>query len=372
MARPTRPDPDGQTGPAVSCGPEVPFGRAGASLCACDPLGTGDPRRTSGADGRPDGYDLADGPGLGEVPGAGHGHGAGHAHGHLGARYGGRIAATSALTLGLVVVEVWVGVLSGSMAVLSDAGHLGADVLSLGVSALATRLARRPDHTGRRSYGSYRAEIFAALLSVLIMIVVSGTVVTEAGQRLAHGGSVVVWPMVAVGLAAVLVNGIAALLLREGAEASLTVRGAYLEVLGDAVGGLGVVLAAGLVALTGWTAWDRVAALGVGAFLGVRAFLLGRQVYAVLAQHVPAGVDPIAVAADLEALDGVQEVHHLHLWTLTSGMHDATAHLVTVEGADPHAVLDRARDLLRVRHGLVHATVQVEPPGHLGCAETDW
>ncbi|MEO3802076.1 hypothetical protein [Nonomuraea sp. B1E8] len=123
---------------------------------------------------------------------------------------------------------------------------------------------------------------------------------------------------------------------------------------------------------TGQPFWDTFVALAIGVFVAVRAISLGRQVFAVLGQHVPEGLDAGAVAQDLASIVGVRDVHDLHLWTLTSGMNVATAHLVTANLSDNHAVLDQARDLLRHCHGVAHATLQVEPTDHRGCDELDW
>ncbi len=178
--------------------------------------------------------------------------------------------------------------------------------------------------------------------------------------------------MLIVGALGLIVNVIALLLLRAGAGESLNVKGAYLEVVADTAGSVGVIAAGWLITATGQTFWDTVIALAIGAFVAVRAISLGRQVFAVLGQHVPENVDAAAVAADLAAIEGVRDVHDLHLWTLTSGMNVATAHLVTADAGDHHAVLDQARDLLRRRHGVAHATLQVEPADHHGCDELNW
>lgn len=162
------------------------------------------------------------------------------------------------------------------------------------------------------------------------------------------------------------------LLLRSGAAVALNVRAAYLEVVGDAAGSAGVLVAAGLVAVTGRAYWDTVAGAAIGVFVLVRAIGLGLHVTGVLAQQVPVGIDPEAVAADLLAVAGVTDVHDLHLWALTSGMNVATAHLVTASDEDPHPVLDAARAVLSEQHGIVHATLQVEPDTHSGCHEIAW
>ncbi|MBB6349055.1 cation diffusion facilitator family transporter [Nonomuraea muscovyensis] len=300
--------------------------------------------------------------------GAGHGHG----HGHAGARHRWRLAVAFALVGCFFVVELVYGLLSGSLALLSDAGHMAADVVTLGAALVATRIAARPDTTGRRTYGSYRAEVFASLLAVAMMLGVAVYVVAEAIGRIGSEASVASRPMLVVGAAGLAVNVVALLMLRAGAEESLNVKGAYMEVVADTAGSVGVIVAGWLVAVTGDPLWDTLVALGIGTFVAVRALSLGRQVFAVLGQHVPAGMDAAAVAADLTAIEGVRDVHDLHLWTLTSGMHVATAHLVTAERADNHAVLDRARDVLRHHHGVAHATLQVEPADHKGCDELDW
>ncbi|MGW4796986.1 cation diffusion facilitator family transporter [Nonomuraea sp. NPDC004297] len=297
--------------------------------------------------------------------------GAGHGHGHAAGRHRWRLAVSFALIGSFFVVELIFGLLSGSLALLSDAGHMAADVVTLGAALIATRIATRPDTTGRRSYGSYRAEVFASLLAVVLMLGVACYVVAESIGRIGVAAEVSTGPMLVVGALGLIVNVIALLLLRAGAGESLNVKGAYLEVVADTAGSVGVIAAGWLVAATGQAFWDTVVALAIGVFVAVRAISLGRQVFAVLGQHVPEGVDAAAVAADLAAVEGVRDVHDLHLWTLTSGMNVATAHLVTTDQQDHHAVLDRARDLLR-RHGVAHATLQVEPADHRGCDELGW
>ncbi|MEU6997227.1 cation diffusion facilitator family transporter [Nonomuraea sp. NPDC046570] len=298
--------------------------------------------------------------------------GAGHGHGHAAGRHRWRLAVSFALIGGFFVVELVFGLLSGSLALLSDAGHMAADVVTLGAALVATKIAVRPDTTGRRSYGSYRAEVFASLLAVVLMLGVALYVVVEAVGRIGGPAEVSSGPMLVVGAIGLIVNLIALLLLRSGASESLNVKGAYLEVVADTAGSVGVIAAGWLVAATGQPFWDTAVALAIGVFVAVRAVALGRQVFAVLGQHVPDGMDAATVAADLAALDGVREVHDLHLWTLTSGMNVATAHLVTRDQGDGHAVLDQARDLLRQRHGVAHATLQVEPADHRGCDEPGW
>ncbi|MBE1584082.1 cation diffusion facilitator family transporter [Nonomuraea angiospora] len=298
--------------------------------------------------------------------------GAGHGHGHAGSRHRRRLGVSFALIGSFFIVELAYGLISGSLALMSDAGHMAADVVTLGAALIATRIATRRDTTGRRSYGSYRAEVFASLLAVVLMLGVALYVVAEAIGRIGGPAEVSSGPMLVVGAIGLIVNLIALLLLRSGASESLNVKGAYLEVVADTAGSVGVIIAGWLVAATGQTFWDTVVALAIGVFVAVRAISLGRQVFAVLGQHVPEGMDATTVAHDLAAIDGVRDVHDLHLWTLTSGMNVATAHLVTADQNDNHAVLDQARDVLLRRHGVAHATLQVEPANHKGCDELGW
>ncbi len=249
---------------------------------------------------------------------------------------------------------------------------MAADVVALGAALVATRIATRPDTTGRRTFGSYRAEVFASGLAVLLMAGVSVYVAVEAFARFGDALPVPSGAMIVVGGLGLAVNLAALLLLRGGATESLNVKGAYLEVLADALGSVAVIGAGGLIALTGDFWWDTAVALGLAAFVAVRAAILGREVLAVLGQHAPADLHPDQVEAALRAVPGVLDVHDLHLWTLTSGMTVATAHLVTTDETDGHQVLDAARDLMRERFAVVHATLQVEPASHTGCEEIAW
>lgn len=303
--------------------------------------------------------------------GSGHGHGHATA-GHAGAAHRWRLQVSFVLVALFFVVELVAGLVSGSLALLSDAGHMAADVVALGAALVATRIATRPDTTGRRTFGSYRAEVFASGLAVLLMLGVSVYIVIEAVARIGSEPQVATGAMLVVGGLGLVVNVVALLLLRGGAADSLNVKGAYLEVVADTVGSLGVLAAGGLVAATGDAVWDTVVALAIAVFVAVRAVVLGREVLGVLAQHAPAGIHPDEAEAALRAVPDVLDVHDLHLWTLTSGMNVATAHLVCADGADPGRVLDAAGRTLRERYGIDHATLQVEPRGTRSCVETSW
>ncbi len=302
--------------------------------------------------------------------GAGHGHGAGPAS--ASGRYRTRMLVAFVLVAGFFAVELVVGLLSGSLALISDAGHMAADVVALGAALAATHLAARPDRSGRRSYGSYRAEIFASGFTVLLMLAVSVYVLVEAIGRFGEAVEIEVLPVLVVGLVGLVVNVVTLLVLRSGARESLNVKGAYLEVVADAAGSVGVLISAGLIWLTGDTVWDTVVALAIGLFVAVRAVLLGRQVLAVLGQHVPAGLRIDEVADRLAAVEGVVDVHDLHAWTLTSGMHVATAHLVLADGADAQVALADAQRLLSEDYDIEHATLQVETAASRNCHQLTW
>ncbi|HEY5117452.1 MAG TPA: cation diffusion facilitator family transporter [Nakamurella sp.] len=287
-------------------------------------------------------------------------------------RFRGRLAITFGLTAAFFLLELVVGLLSGSLALVADAGHMATDVLALGASLVATLVAGRPDESGRRTYGSYRAEVFAAGLAVLLMVGVGVFIVAEAISRMGSEPAVSATPMLVVGLIGLAVNGVGLIMLRTGSRQSINIRGAYLEVLGDAAGSVGVIIAGLLIRWTGSSVWDVVVAVVIGVFVLIRAVGLGRSVIRVLGQHAPEGVDPAAVEADLAAVPGVIEVHDLHLWSLTSGMNVATAHLVSAPEADNHAVLDAATKVLASAHHIEHATLQVEPADHSSCGETAW
>ncbi len=304
--------------------------------------------------------------------GAGHGHGHGPATGHVGGRYRWRLGLTFALVGAFMLVELVFGILSGSLALISDAGHMTADVVALGAALVATRIATRPDTTGRRTYGSYRAEVMASGLTVLIMLGVAAYVVIEAVRRVGAEPEVQTGTMLIVGAIGLGVNIASMLLLREGSRESLNVKGAYFEVVADAAGSVGVMAAGVLVAATGQSVWDTLVALGIGLFVAVRAVILGRQVLAVLGQHVPQGMELERVVADLQRVEGVAGVHDLHVWTLTSGMNVATAHLVLETNAVAQRVLTEAQTVLSVQHRVEHATLQTETALTAQCHEVNW
>lgn len=300
----------------------------------------------------------------------------GHDHGATAARAGARHLRPLLISLVLIalflVVQVAVGVVTGSLALLSDAGHMATDALGLGMAAAAIHTASTARAHPQRTFGLYRLEIVAALVNAVLLFAVAGYVAIEAVFRLNNGRDIASAPVLVVGVIGLAVNGIAFMLLRAGARDSLNVQGAYLEVLSDTLGSVAVIVAAALWGITGWDWVDPVIGVGIGLFILPRAWRLGREALRVLLQAAPAGVDLPSLQSDMASIDGVVDVHDLHVWTLTSEMEVVTAHLVVTAGTETHGVLDRARDLLAEQYGITHATLQVEPDDHRGCDEMTW
>jgi cobalt-zinc-cadmium efflux system protein len=304
-----------------------------------------------------------------------------HAHGpalaRAGERHRGRLTIAFAVILAFFVVQVVAAFWTNSLSLLSDAAHMLTDVVGLGMALaaiqLATRFADRP--TASRSthtFGLYRLEILAAFVNSLLLFGVAAWVVVEALRRLGDEPVVLGGPMLVVAVLGLVANLVAFALLREGASESVNVEGAYLEVLADTVGSVGVIAAAVLLQVFGWTWIDAVVGAAIGLWILPRTWRLGRRAVRILLQAAPVGFDLDQLATDLGAIDGVVDVHDLHVWTLTSEMDAASAHLVTRAGADAHAVLDDARQCLAETYGVTHGTFQVEPDDHEGCDQITW
>lgn len=296
-----------------------------------------------------------------------HGHG-GHSHGSrpgsAAAEHTGPLALAFGLTAVYMVVEVVAGLVTGSLALLSDAAHMATDALGLGLALAAIQLGRRVQ-ARQHTYGLYRLEVLAAAVNGLMLFAVGAYVLIEAVRRLTNPPQV---PGVAIALVAAVgfaVNLVAFLALRAGAKDSLNVRAAFLEVLADLLGSLGVVAAGVVQATTGWPYADPLIAAGIGLLVLPRTYRLMRQALRVLMEVAPPGVDVSAAQRQLEALPGVTSVHDLHIWTVTDGIESATAHVVIAPDADWHSVLDHCRQVLAEDYGVTHATIQVEPHDHV-------
>jgi cobalt-zinc-cadmium efflux system protein len=307
----------------------------------------------------------------------GHPHAHTHGHGHgaatrAGARHKGRLLAALVVLAVVMVAEVVGAFVANSLALLSDAGHMLTDVAGLGMALAAIHVADRAGADGQRTFGLYRLEILAALANAVLLFAVAVYVVVEAVRRWGDPPDVLVGPMLVVAVLGLVANLVAFALLRAGSQESLNVEGAYLEVLSDLVGSVGVIVAAVVIAVTDWAWVDPLVGVAIGLFILPRTWRLAAQALRILVQAAPAGFDLAGLESELRGVVGVVDVHDLHVWTLTSEMDVASAHLMVGAGTDAHAVLDRARDIMRDGHGIDHATLQVEPDTHRGCDELAW
>jgi cobalt-zinc-cadmium efflux system protein len=305
--------------------------------------------------------------------------GSGHDHQHAsgataeraGAAYRRRLLAAFVLIGLFFGVELVGGLLTNSLALLSDAGHMFTDVLGLGMALAAIQLATSTARSSTRTFGLYRLEILAALANAVLLFAVALYILVEAMQRFSDPPEVLGTPMLVVAVIGLLVNLVAFWLLREGAAESINVEGAYLEVLADTLGSVAVIVAAVVIELTGFTLVDPIFGVLIGGFVLPRTWRLGRRAVRILIQAAPDHVDVEQLTDDLEELPGVASIHDLHVWTLASGMDVVSVHLrLGTDADDGHVVLDQARAVL-ADHGVDHATVQVEPADHAGCDDCD-
>jgi cobalt-zinc-cadmium efflux system protein len=302
--------------------------------------------------------------------GAGHDHGASAAH--AGGQHRARLWWAAGLLATFMIVEAVAALATGSLALLSDAGHMFTDVLGIAMALAAITAAGRVGTDSQRTFGLYRLEVLAALANALLLTGVAVYVLIEAARRFTDPPEVPAGWMLLVATGGLLVNLIAFALLRDGARESINVRGAYLEVLGDLLGSVGVIVAAGIIAVTGWSYADPIVAVLVALMILPRTFALGRSAVRILVQAAPSHLDVGAVRDRLAAVPGVCDVHDLHVWTLTSGMDVASAHLSLNPDAELGAVLAIARDALHEDFAIDHATLQVEPVGAGRCAPVGW
>ncbi len=289
-----------------------------------------------------------------------------------GTRHRSALRVSLVLALVVFVVEAVTAVLANSLALLSDAGHLLTDVAGLGMALAAIGLAARGSDRPHRTFGLYRLEILAALANTVLLLGVAGFVLVEAALRFSDPPAVAGVPVLVVAVVGLVANVVSFALLRRGASESLTVQGAFLDVGADAVGSLGVIVAGVVIQTTGWRLIDPIMGVAIGALILPRSIRLAARALRILLQAAPPDLDIDRLRAELARLPGVVDVHDLHVWTLTSEMEVASAHLMIGAGGDAHAVLDQARSLLRDTYSITHATLQVEPDDHQGCTELAW
>ena len=271
-----------------------------------------------------------------------------------------RLVIALVLAATYMLAEIAGGWLTGSLALLADAGHMFSDVVALTMSVVALRIAQRPA-TPARTYGYYRTEILAALIHGVLLVCVSAGIIYEATERLAAPTAVLGGPMLAVAAGGLLVNLIGLKILSEGRHQSLNVRGAWLHVLSDALGSVGAMMAGALIWAFGWTWADPAASLLIGGLIVYSSWSLIREAVSVLMEGAPSHIDVEEIQRSLLALTGVETVHDLHVWTIASGMVSLTGHVVIQEGQSPSELLRTVSDLVADRFQIEHATIQIEP-----------
>lgn len=282
-----------------------------------------------------------------------------HAHATAAAANRGRLVAVLLLTLGILGVEVIGGLLSNSLALLADAGHMLTDVAGVGMALIAIWFAGRSPTTGR-TYGYLRVEILAAVTNAFLLFGVAAFILFEAWRRLSEAPEIASGLMLAVALVGLAANAASLFLLRDAQRESLNMRGAYLEVMGDLAGSVAVIAAALVIALTGWTAADAIASVLIGLLILPRTFALLRDATDVLLEATPKGIDMDHVRAHILDAPGVIDCHDLHAWTITSGMNVLSAHVTLAPGADPAATLDALCACLSDDFDIEHSTFQLE------------
>ena len=295
----------------------------------------------------------------------------GHDHSHgSGVQHRSRLVIVLCLSLSVFVVEAIAAWITGSLALLADAGHMLGDTFGLFMALVAIGVAQVGGRPGsRRTFGYHRTEILAAALNGLILLGLSIWVTVGAIRRFGDTPEIDGTLMIVAGGIGLVVNVVGLMLLRQGSKESLNVRGAYLEVVGDALGSFAVIVAAALIMSFGWNLADPIASLLIAAMIVPRAISLLRDVAEVLLEGTPKDVDLEELRAHITGMDGVADVHDLHVWTITSGMPVMSAHVVVDESVtdmgQAEAVLDRLRGCLAEHFDVEHSTFQIEPAGHV-------
>ncbi len=285
------------------------------------------------------------------------------------------LAVSLGLTATIMVVQIVGAILSGSLALLADAAHMFTDSSALVIALIATAVAARPADD-RRTFGYQRAEVFAALINAIILIVLTVSVAIGGVNRLLNPGEVeVAGPvMLTVAVVGMLANGTSMWLLSRAQEKSINVRGAYLEVMGDLIGSVMVIIAAIVIVTTGWMPADAIASLVIAAMIVPRAISLLREVFSVLAESAPKGMSVDDIRTHLRGYEGVVDVHDVHVWQLTRGAPVFTAHVSVAQSVyaqDRSAeLLTRLQSCLADHFDVEHSTFQLEPAGHDDCEAT--
>jgi cobalt-zinc-cadmium efflux system protein len=277
------------------------------------------------------------------------------------------LAITLALTASFTVAEVVGGLLTGSLALLADAGHMLSDNLSLALALFAAWLAGRPE-TPERSFGYKRAEILAALANGVTLVAISIWIFAEALSRLREPPEILGTPMLAIAVLGLLVNVVGVIVLSRSTGESLNMRGALRHVIADALGSVGTITAALIIVLTGWRYADPLASAAIATLILASSWSLLRDSTNVLLEAAPRGIDVEEVGRRMVGARGVTEVHDLHVWEITSGFPALSAHVLVGQNEDCHARRRDLEDLLAREYGITHTTLQVD---HVGDHESE-
>lgn len=287
--------------------------------------------------------------------------GAGHAHGMKGAEKGAdnerRLRYVLVLSGTFLVAEVVGGLVTGSLALLADAGHMLTDVAGVALALVAIRFARRKA-TPERTYGFHRGEILASLANCVVLVGISAYVLYEAWHRMWAPPKIATTPMMLVAIGGMAVNVIGVLLLKSGAEQSLNMKGAYFEVISDLLSSVAVLIAGAIMWATGWYYADPILSAGIGLFILPRTWVLMKEAVGVLLEGTPSDVNIAALREALGGINGVSGVHDLHVWSLTSGVNALSAHVVSARPSDE--IVREARQALVGAFKVSHLTFQVE------------
>jgi cobalt-zinc-cadmium efflux system protein len=273
-----------------------------------------------------------------------------------------RLSIALGLTASFMAVEIIGGLWTGSLALLADAAHMFTDVGGLALALVAIRFAERP-RTPRNTFGFVRTEVLSALTNAVVLLLLTAYILYEAYQRFLNPPDIIGGPMLVVAAVGLAVNLISMRLLSAGSSESLNVKGAYFEVLSDMLGSVGVIVAAVVVLLTGWKLVDPIVGAGIGLFIVPRTWSLLQQVVHILMEGTPPEIDMGLVEKGLLGIPGVQAVHDLHVWTITSGSNAMSGHLVVADVNASRGILVAARELLQGYFGLTHVTIELEDEG---------
>ncbi len=294
-----------------------------------------------------------------------HGHDHGHDHGHKHALpgEGGRrdLLIALAITVLMMIVEVIGGLLSNSLALLSDAGHMLTDNLALLLSFFAMKFAAMPA-TDRRTFGFYRLEILAALLNGVVLVLLSLYIIYEAYLRLTHPEPVKGTLMLVVAVVGLIANIIGALFLVKHSHANLNIRGAYLHIVGDALSSVGVVIGGLIILYSGWSLIDPILSILISLVIIYGAWALVRESVSILLESVPSHISIDKLSSEIAKIKGVREAYHIHVWTITSGVYAMSAHVLIddqlVSGS--RDIVNDIQGVLSDKFNIVHSTIQLE------------